>query len=195
MNPEVVITIDADLQHRPEDLLRVAQPVLENAADIVIGSRYLTNKSVVPRHRILGHQFFNYLTALASGTQVSDSQSGYRAFSPKACRHLFHSAGFTVESEMQFIAREHNLRIMEVPITIQYTDKPKRSVWKQGLMVLGGILKLIGQYRPMLFFGVPGISLLLAGIALGIWVVERFKQVGELAVGLPFYVFCFRCLG
>lgn len=188
LNPEAVITIDADFQHRPEDLIRVVQPILENAADIVVGSRYLTSQSFVPRHRVLGHRFFNYLTALASGTPVSDSQSGYRAFSPKACRYLFHSTGFTVESEMQFIAREHNLRIMEVPITIQYTDKPKRSVWKQGWMVLGGIFKLIGQYRPMLFFGAPGISLLLAGMALGIWVVERFKRVGELPVG--FAILC-----
>ncbi|MEJ5201137.1 MAG: glycosyltransferase family 2 protein [Anaerolineales bacterium] len=188
LNPEAVVTIDADLQHNPEELPRLVQPILEGQADIVIGSRYMTKSSQVPAHRIFGHIFFRYLTNWISGTRVSDTQSGYRAFSPNACHYLFHSSGFTVESEMQFIAREHKLRILEVPVSIRYDDKPKRSVWQQGLDVLAGILKLTGQYRPLLFFGVPGTALLLAGMALGVWVVERFKQVGELPVG--FAILC-----
>lgn len=188
LNPEAIVTIDADLQHRPEDLPLLVTPILEGQADIVIGSRYLEKSSRVPRHRVLGHFLFRHLTNWVSGIMVRDSQSGYRAFSPKACFHLFHSTGFTVESEMQFIAREHHLRILEVPVPIQYNDKPKRSVWQQGFDVLTGILKLTGQYRPLLFFGIPGMALLLAGMALGIWVVERFKQVGELAVG--FAILC-----
>jgi glycosyltransferase involved in cell wall biosynthesis len=112
LNPEVVVTIDGDLQHYPEELPRLVQPILENRADIVIGSRYLAKTSGVPRHRRLAHLFFRYFTNWISGTSVSDTQSGYRAFSPQACRHLFHSKGFAVESEMQFIAREHKLRIL-----------------------------------------------------------------------------------
>ena len=166
----------------------MVQPILENRADIVIGSRYLAKTSEVPRHRRLAHLFFRCFTNWISGTSVSDTQSGYRAFSPKACQYLFHSKGFAVESEMQFIAHEHKLRILEVPVSVRYDDKPKRSVWQQGLNVLSGILKLTGQYRPLLFFGVPGVALLLGGMALGIWVVERFRQAKELPVG--FAILC-----
>jgi hypothetical protein len=96
---------------------------------------------------------------------------------------------------MQFIAREHKLRILEVPVSVRYDDKPKRSVWQQGFDVLAGILKLTGQYRPLLFFGVPGVALLLGGMALGIWVVERFRQAKELPVGFAMLCVLLSTLG
>jgi hypothetical protein len=84
---------------------------------------------------------------------------------------------------MQFLARQHGLRVVEVPITIRYPDKPKRPVWQQGLIVLNGILRLTGQYRPLLFFGLPGLLLMLLGFTAAAWVVQRFLQVGEVALG------------
>ncbi len=183
-DPEVVVMLDADGQHLPEEICRVVLPVLRGEADLVVGSRYLQNASNTPRHRILGHRFFNLLTNLASGVRASDSQSGYRAFSPRAVEALaFHSRGFSVESEMQFIAHEHGLRLAEVPITIRYTDKPKRSVWAQGLRVLNGVLRLVGQYRPLFFFGLTGLAEMLAGLGWGLVVVERFNHFGDLAIG------------
>jgi len=184
MNPEAIVLIDSDGQHLVMELPRLVQPIFEEGADIVIGSRYLEKTSQVPPHRVLGHQFFNIVTSLASGVKVSDSQSGYRAFSPKAFNtDLFLSANFSVESEMQFLAHEHGLKVTEVPITVQYNDKPKRSVIGQGSMVLTGILRLMGQYRPLLFFGVPGAVLLTTGIFFGIWVVDIYRRLQTLAVG------------
>ena len=84
---------------------------------------------------------------------------------------------------MQFIAQENGLRLVEVPITIRYTDKPKRSVIAQGLGVLNGVLRLAGQYRPLLFFGVPGFVLLMLGIGWGLRVVEIYSRFQLLAVG------------
>lgn len=182
--PEVVVMLDADGQHLPEELFAVIQPVLEGCADIVIGSRYLDHTSQVPRHRIIGHQVFNWLTARTSGMRSTDSQSGYRAFSPAALEKIsFHSNGFSVESEMQFIAHELGLRLVEVPITIRYLDKPKRSVLGQGMVVLNGVLRLTGQYRPLFFIGLPGLFLLLTALVLGLVVVERYQHMHVLATG------------
>ena len=140
--------------------------------------------SQVPVHRIWGHRAFNLLTQVASGMRTTDSQSGYRAFSPEALEKIdFQSNGFSVESEMQFIAHELGLRLLEVPITIRYLDHPKRSVWQQGLAVLSGVLKLTGQYRPLFYFGLSGIVVMLTGLGLGVWVAERFEQTGQLATG------------
>lgn len=183
-NPQVVVMLDGDGQHLPEELCRVAEPVLLGKADIVVGSRYLEKKSQVPHFRIIGHRVFNWITHLASGVSVSDSQSGYRAFSPKAIEAIsFYSNGFSVESEMQFIIRENNLRFVEIPITIRYDDRPKRPVVAHGLAVLNGILHLVGQYRPLLFFGLPGLLLLIFGLAWGIWVVELYSRIQQLAIG------------
>jgi glycosyltransferase involved in cell wall biosynthesis len=185
LEPAVVVTLDADGQHLPEEVTRVVAPVLDGQADIVVGSRYLEKKSKVPLHRIWGHIVFNFLTNRVSGVPVTDSQSGFRAFSPLALCALssFHSNGFSVESEMQLQAREHSLRVTEVPVTIHYYDKPKRPVVIHGLMVLNGILRLMGQQHPLLFFGLPSAMILLAGLLWGIRVVGVYGRTQVLAVG------------
>lgn len=185
LNPAAIVVIDADGQHLPEQLTEVVRPVIAGEADIVVGSRYLSpDNGGVPRQRVLGHWFFNQATRMLSGVKVTDSQSGFRAFSPKAYNaDLFHSSDFSVESEMQFLARQFDLRVKEVPITIRYTDKPKRSVWQQGMVVLNGLLRLTGQYRPLLFFGGTGLLVMLSGLGLGLVVVDIYSRVRQLAVG------------
>jgi glycosyltransferase involved in cell wall biosynthesis len=191
--PDAIVMIDGDGQHCPEEMESVLAPVLNGDADIVVGSRYLEHRSDVPRHRVMGHWGFNLLTKLASGTPASDSQSGYRTFSPRAIEAIsFSSQGFSVESEMQFWVHDLGLRLKEVPITIRYQDKPKRNVMKHGLLVLNGILQLVGQYRPLLFFAIPGLVLLLAGLASGFVFLERYMQTQQLAGGyvLMAVMFC-----
>jgi glycosyltransferase involved in cell wall biosynthesis len=196
LNPDVVISLDADGQHVPEEMTIVAAPVLGGQADIAVGSRYLEKKSNVPLHRIWGHVVFNFMTNRVAGVALTDSQSGFRAFSPHAINALsFHSNGFAVESEMQFLAQEHKLRVTEVPITIHYHDPPKRSVIAHGLIVLNGILRLVGQYRPLLFFTVPGIILLVVGLIWGIWVVNIYRRLQILAVGYALISVFFSLVG
>jgi glycosyltransferase involved in cell wall biosynthesis len=183
MRPEAIVTLDADGQHVPSEIDRVLAPVLHGEADIVVGSRYLKKRPDVPRQRRWGHRAFTLLTNLSSGTHVTDSQSGFRAFSPRAAAIFFSSDGFAVESEMQFLAHEYQLRVAEAPVTALYPDRPRRSVVAHGLEVLNGVLRLVGQYRPLLFFGVPGVILLACGFAWGVWVVQIYQRTQQLAVG------------
>jgi len=181
---DVVVTFDADGQHRPEEMAAVVAPVLHGQADIVVGSRYLEQTSQVPPLRIFGHRIFNFITNRSSGVSITDSQSGFRAFSARALKSIFFSSkSFSVESEMQFLARDHRLRITEVPIEIRYEERPKRNVLLHGLIVLNGILRLIGQHRPLLFLCVPGLSTFLVGLLLGLWVIEIYRSSRELVTG------------
>lgn len=183
-NPDVTVMIDADGQHLPCEIDAVIAPVLEGKADLVIGSRYLNHACQVPYNRILGHRVINLFTRLASGEAASDSQSGFRAFSRNALQWIeFKSRGFSVESEMQFLAHEFGLKLVEVPVTIRYLDDSKRPALSQGLAVLTGILRLIGQYRPLAYFGFTGLFVLTGGLFCGIRVVERFQSIHELAIG------------
>ena len=184
LDPDVVIAVDADGQHVVAEVTRVAAPVLDGKADIVVGSRYLQGKSRVPAYRSVGHRMFNFMTNRASGIAVTDSQSGFRAFSARALHLItFQSNGFSVESEMQFIARQHGLRVVEAPITVHYYDAPKRSVFAHGFMVLNGLLRLMGQYRPLLFLGVPAVFTLLLASAWGLWAVYIYRVTQKAAVG------------
>ncbi len=184
LGAHTVVMLDADGQHRPEEIPTVLAPIQEERADIVVGSRYLEKTSRVPFARILGHRFFNSFTNWLTGTHVTDSQSGFRAFSSKALQQInFESNDFSVESEMQFLATRKDLKLVEVPIVIRYTDQPKRPVIGHGVSVLNGILRLIGQHRPLLFFGVPGAFVLLVGLLWGALVVEIYSRSHTLAVG------------
>jgi len=184
LEPEAVVIIDADGQHLVRYLPNLVKPILTGQADIVVGSRYLQQLSEVPAHRRLGHWFFNLATALTSRVKLTDSQSGYRVLSSKALNIIeFSSTGMTFASEIQFQAGEHNLKILEVPITITYSDPPKRSVIAHGMSVLGGVIKLTGQYRPLFYFSLPGMVLMLLAFFVGVVVVERYRIYQQLAVG------------
>lgn len=182
--PRAVVILDGDGQHVPAEIPTVLAPILVGEADMVVGSRYLNGNSRVPLMRVLGHRVFNFFTNHTSGTHLTDSQSGFRAFSGRVLNHLsFHSIGFSVESEMQFLAQEHGWRVKEVPITVRYTDRPKRPVFFHGLVVLDGMLKFIGRRRPLLAFSVMGSLLLFTGMGWGFVVVEIYRRTQELAVG------------
>lgn len=179
--PDVLILMDGDGQHMPEELVKIVEPVLYDGKDIVVGSRYLNRENSVPTDRVWGHHLINLISNSLSGVRVTDSQSGYRAFSRKAIERIsFQSSGFSVETEMQFIAQENDLSYTEVPIQILYLDPPKRSAVKQGLQVLQGIIHLTGQYRPLLYFSLLGIfSIFLASIfGFGLfWFFERQQTI------------------
>lgn len=184
LHPQAIVILDGDGQHLPEEVPCVLAPILAGEADIVVGSRYLKSPCSVPRHRVWGHRAVGLLTDLGSGVSVTDSQSGFRAFSPGAVEIIsFSSSGFSVESEMQFLAHDHGLRVVEVPITADYTDRPKRCVLNHGLRVLNGVLRLMGQYRPLLFFGVPGLTVLLIGLIWGVHAVGVLQRSQALATG------------
>jgi len=195
LQPDMTITLDADGQHLPEEIVRLVEPILDGTADIVVGSRYLQNTSNVPTHRIWGHRLFNMMTEQVSGVELSDSQSGFRAFSNHALHAItFKSKSFSVESEMQFLAFERRLNIVEVPITVHYFEKPKRPVVLHGLIVLNGLLRLVGQYRPLLFLGLTGFFLILAGTTLAELVIDIYRKSHILPLGYTFISVAL-CLG
>jgi glycosyltransferase involved in cell wall biosynthesis len=185
LDVDILIVFDGDGQHRPDEIPPLLEALSEEDADIVIGSRFLSNaQGTIPNVRRAGQQLLTTAANWGSGVAVSDSQSGFRAFSRRAIQVLtFRARGFSVEAEMQFLAAEHKLRVVERPITAVYADPPKRNVFGQGLTVLNGILRLIGQHRPLLFFGLPGALLFFMGLALGLYVVQIYIATHTLAVG------------
>ena len=182
--PRAIVMIDGDGQHCADDIPTVLAPVLDGRADVVIGSRFLQVKSAIPAYRQVGQHGLTIMTNLASGLSVSDSQSGFRAFSARALEQLsFSQGGFSIESEMQFQAREHGLRVVEVPIEVIYAEPAKRSPIKHGIQVLNGILRLVGQTRPLLYFGLTGFALFVSGLALGLHILDIYVRTHNLAIG------------
>lgn len=193
LRADVLILMDGDGQHNGDEIPKLLKPIFEDGADIVVGSRLTWGRNRIPGYRLLGQHILTFLTNLGSGTKLTDSQSGFRAFSRKAIRTLsFHEQGFAVESEMQFLAKEEGLKVTEVPITTQYEDKVKRNPVAHGLGVLTRVLSLINQRQPLLCLVLPGTILLLIGISLGLIGLRNYSATTALPLGQTF-VSAFLC--
>jgi glycosyltransferase involved in cell wall biosynthesis len=182
--PTVIVCLDADAQHDPSEIPQVIKPVLLDEADVVIGSRFLEKKSDIPGWRKVGQHTLTAVTNLTSGLKITDSQSGYRAFSPGSVAILkFRTGGLSVESEMQFLIEDAGLRVTEVPISVMYQDGNKRNPVIHGLHVLDAILSLAARRRPLAFFSLPGIILGFIGLIFGARVYLHMQQNKELLIG------------
>jgi hypothetical protein len=183
-DPSVVVCLDGDAQHEPAEIPELIRPVLEGVADVVIGSRFLSVHSDIPRWRQFGQHALTSVTNTLSGTRVTDSQSGYRAFSATAVRALrFTTTGLSVESEMQFLFGPAGMRVAEVPISVNYLDGNKRNPIAHGMQVLDWMLGVVARRRPLMYFGVPGALMSCVGLLLGLNVYIGVERTGELMVG------------
>jgi len=182
-NPDVLVLLDADAQHNPNEIPVLIKPISEGF-DLVIGSRQAQDDKT-PRYRRIGRKVLLHSARLASKANISDSESGFRALSPKAINDLELKAnGFAVESEMITSAADKNLKITEVPISNIYTiDGSTLHPIRHGIDVLSRVIVMISQRRPLLVFGLIGGILLVIGLVFGFRVLDIASTTGHLATG------------
>ena len=137
----VIVMLDADGQHNPAELARVIEPIVKGGAEVVIGSRFikaLKHKSIkalskIPLSRHAANLCGNFFTWLLFGIWVSDSQSGFRAFSATAVSKLqLRTSTMEVSSEIIREIARLKLRLVEVPITVRYTEYSLSKATGQG---------------------------------------------------------------
>jgi glycosyltransferase involved in cell wall biosynthesis len=180
-NPTIVVTIDADGQHDPNDIPMLLKPIEEGEADFVIGSRFVKGaKTDAPSYRRFGLKIINFLSKITTNSNVKDTQSGFRALTIKALDELWNidSEGFGIESEQIILALKKGLKIKEIPITIKYKGLPKtskKSPLLHGEEIIATILKLVVEERPLLYLGLPGTILMLLAITLGAYLLLLFN--------------------
>ena len=180
-NPNIVITMDADGQHDPKFIPQLIQPIIENKADIVIGSRYVKGASMdAPLYRRIGLRIVNLLNKKIANLKVKDTQSGYRAYTLNAVKIIsqYESSGYGVETEQLILAQKHKLRIIEIPIKVTYRGLEKTSKKhpvKHGGELISTIIKLIVEERPLLTLGLPGGILTAIGIILATYLILIFN--------------------
>ena len=182
-NPDVLVLLDADAQHDPNEIPVLIKPISEGF-DLVIGSRE-AQEDKTPRYRRIGKKVIFHSSRIASKTKVYDSESGFRALSPKAINELELKAnGFAVESEMITLAADKNLKITEVPISNIYTkDGSTLHPIRHGIDVLSRIIVMISERRPLFIFGLAGGILLVIGLVFGFRVINIAAATGNLAIG------------
>jgi glycosyltransferase involved in cell wall biosynthesis len=166
MKVDIVITLDSDGQHDPDQIPRLLQPILENKADLVIGSRFLTSdeRTNVPKYRTFGIKTITRFTQAACYDKITDATSGFRAYTIDSLYKLnLVENGMSISTEILLKANESNLRIVEVPITTKrydIKDKSTHNPLKLGAGVISHVIQFLSFRHPLLFYGIPGLILL-----------------------------------
>ena len=129
-NADAVITLDADGQHRPEDITRLLEVHRQDRDALVVGAR-LHDRARIPTERYFANRFGNFLVAWAAGQRIEDSQSGFRIYPAKLLRSLLpqpeRAASFVFESETLIEAGRRGVRLAWVPIPAIYEPQARPS--------------------------------------------------------------------
>jgi glycosyltransferase involved in cell wall biosynthesis len=183
---EVVVTLDTDGQHDPSDIPKLIAPILSGEADMVNGSRYMNGGGKnTPFYRRIGQNVLDGATNLNSGLHITDTQSGFRAFSKHSLQVFrFNSNGLAIESEMLGDAGNAGLKIKEVEVGVRYdVDGSSENPLSHGLKVLMNILHDMELNRPLYYFTAPGLVLAVAGLFLGLNFLRDFYNGAGLSFG------------
>lgn len=183
---DIIVTMDSDGQHNPADIPKLVAPILEGVADMVNGSRYLNGRDTdTPAYRRIGQTILDKATVVNSGIKITDSQSGFRAFSASIMDVFrFNAQGMAIESEMLADAGRYGLRVKEVPIGVRYdVDGSTENPVKHGLTVLLKIIKDMEYNKPLYYFTLPGFLLGVGGFYMGLNFLRNFFLGGGLNFG------------
>ena len=175
---DVLVTFDSDGQHQISEIDSVLQPISENKADIVIGSRFLGETKDLPKYRKIGIKTITGLTNVMTGSKITDSQSGFRAYSKKVLKEISPTeSGMGISTEILIKASKKEMRIVEVPITISYEGSThSQEPISHGTSVIMSTIKHVAIERPLLYYGVSGIAFLIIGLIFGAWTLQIYSE-------------------
>lgn len=141
---DVLITLDGDGQHNPDEIPQLLAPILQGEAGLIIGSRFLTNEHNMPRYRKFGISVITFLWNFGSKVKVSDAQSGFRAYSKKIFENSSLSEkGMSISIETLEKARRKRTIISEVPVSCLYISSPLNfGAIRHGLSVALAVVKI-----------------------------------------------------
>lgn len=183
---DVLVTFDADGQHQISEIDSVLKPLFENKADIVIGSRFLGTTKNLPKYRKFGIKTITGLTNTMTGSNLSDAQSGFRAYSKNVLNEISPTdSGMGISTEILIKSSNKNMKITEVPITISYENNShSQEPISHGASVIVSTIKHVAMERPLLYYGVTGLCFLLIGLIFGGWTIQIYSETGSVTTNI-----------
>lgn len=183
---DILVTFDADGQHRTEDIQSVIDPILGDKADIVIGSRFLEKNEQMPEYRKLGIKVITKITNASMSDSLTDSQSGFRAYSKKVLNDIVPSDyGMGVSTEILIKASKKEFRIVEVPIVVSYEGETStHHPVSHGVSVILSTIKYTSIEHPLKFYGIPALVFLIVGLSFVLWTIQNYADDGKIITNI-----------
>jgi hypothetical protein len=182
IDADIYVLVDGDATYDAASAPRMIDTLLNDHLDMVVGLRVdQVELAYRPGHRI-GNRMLTGFLASVFGEAFKDILSGYRVFSRRFVKSFpVLSDGFEIETELSVHALELALPVAEVETP--YYARPegsfsKLNTWRDGLRILGTILKLYRSEKPLRFFTAIGTTLMLISIGLAIPVIVTYLEQG-----------------
>ena len=183
---DIIVNTDADNQYHADDIPNLIAPILEGRAQIVIGSRSIDSISHFSQTKKLFQKLGSWVVRLASGTNIPDAPSGFRAISASAARNLNIFSNYTYTLEMIIQAGQKGIAVTWVPVRTNPKLRSSRlmgSMTQYILRSLMTIIRIFVTYRPFRFFVIIGSVLIFCGTLLGLRFVYYYFLVDK-SVGM-----------
>ena len=186
---DIIVNIDADGQYNATEIQKLIKPILDGKAEMVLGSRFAgTIEHMVPQKR-WGNRLATFVVGWVAGMNVSDAQTGFRAFSREAAMRLFIHTGYTYTQEMIIQAVHKRLSIVEVPVEFRKRknggSRLISNVLKYAKHSAATLIRTYTYYNPLGTFSMIGGSLFLVGVLFGLRVLIHFITTGMVTPYLP----------
>lgn len=179
---DIIVQLDADGQYLAKEIPLLIQPVLNNKADLVLGSRLENIRYKMPKLKKIGNKAFSSLLRILTGADVKDGQTGFRAMRRQVLEMVIPTNKYTYTQEMIIKTAKEGWRIKSVPITFvervggesRLITNPLSYAWRSWTI----IIRTLRDYHPLTFFGTTGLSFILSGITLGTALAYKFAVTG-----------------
>jgi len=187
IHSDILVTFDADGQHRVEDIKKIIEPIKSEKVDIVIGSRFLDNlDDEVPNYRKLGIKIITKVTNASIKEKITDSQSGFRAYNKKVLDELTPvDQGMGISTEILIKASNKGFRIGEISIKILYNGETStHNPVSHGASVLISTIKYTSIEHPLKFYGIPSIIFFIIASSFTYLAIQYYADIGRLNTNL-----------
>ena len=172
MNADILVAVDADSQFDSNQISELILPIINNQADVVIGSRFQGEKPKnIPRIKYIGNKIFTKIVSSVVQQKFTDTQTGFRAYSREALLNISVVNDFTYTQEVLIDLKFKGMQITEVPVSVKYDDKRKsrvvKNIFNYSSRALAIIIRTLVYHRPMFAFNILG------GIFCGVGVLAK----------------------
>ena len=187
--PDIIVKIDGDGQHLPEEIPKLVQPILNGEADVVLGARF-AQKVQMPLTKKIGNKIVTWIMRRLTGYSLTDTQSGFRAIRGTIAKLLIPCTGtYTYTQEMLIHAAKNGLKVKEVPIIFKERKYGKSRVVRNpfiyGFRIILILIRTFRDYNPLLTFGMFGVLLLGCSLLIYLHLFWQWLTLGKAFTASP----------
>ena len=178
-NAEVIIHTDADGQYSPKHIPEIIKKI-EDGYDLVLGSRFKGKIVGMPLLKRIGNKAFSKVISSLIGVKITDSTTGFRAFTREIASEINFINTFTYTQEQIIRAAKQKFKITEIPIESRKTRESRlfKNPLEYAVKAWINIFRIYRDFDPLKFFGTIGLLLSLLGFSIGIWFIYLHFTTG-----------------